>query len=152
VVAGATIHGAAVLIGARAALIRGPSGSGKSRLALALIAAPSGGTPAFTRLVADDRVHVEAHHGRLMARPPPALAGLLEIRGIGIRRLPYEPMAVVSLVVDLDDPAAERLPRPAVATIAGVSVPRLAVAAGHNPFPLVLAAITSAFGLPAGAL
>jgi len=100
-----------VLAGARAVLIRGPAGSGKSRLALNLIQAASKNGPLiFARLVADDRVHVEAAHDRLIARPPAALAGLLEVRGLGIQRLPYEPVAVVSWVVDLAVPAPMRIP------------------------------------------
>ena len=58
----ASVHASAVLVGDRAVLIRGPSGSGKSALAYALIrAAEIGG---FARLVGDDRVHVEAANGR----------------------------------------------------------------------------------------
>jgi HPr kinase/phosphorylase len=142
---GPTIHASAVLAGAHAILIRGPSGAGKSRLALAFIQAPAahcGGAPLFTRLVADDRVDVAAAHGRLLARPAPALAGLLEVRGIGIIRLPHEPVAVVSLVVDLD--GGERMPDAAATgtCIEGIWLPRLAAAPG-NPFPAVLAALTS---------
>jgi len=81
-----SIHASAVLIGARAALIQGPSGSGKSRLALALLQAAGQGLIPFARLVADDRAHVEAVHGRLLVRPAAALAGLIEVRGLGIRR------------------------------------------------------------------
>ena len=77
-----------MLVGARAVLIRGPAGSGKSRLALALLHAAKQGLMPFARLVADDRAHVEAAHGRLLVRPAPALAGLIEVRGLGIRRLP----------------------------------------------------------------
>ena len=66
----------------------------------------------FARLVADDRAHVEAVHGRLLVRPAPALAGLIEVRGLGIRRVPHEPLAVVGLVVELGQPDAERLPDP----------------------------------------
>ena len=84
-----TIHASAVLVGARAVLIRGPSGSGKSRLALALLHAAAQGLIPFARLVADDRAHVEAAHGRLLVRPAEALAGLIEVRGLGIRRVPY---------------------------------------------------------------
>ena len=94
----ATIHASAVLIGPKAALIRGPAGSGKSRLVWDLL--QPGALP-FTRLVADDRAHVEARAGRLLVRPAPALAGMIEIRGLGIRRLPYEAVAAVGLVVDL---------------------------------------------------
>ena len=138
-----TIHASAVLVGARALLIRGPSGSGKSRLALALIDAARGGPLAFARLVADDRAHVEASHGRLLVRPAPALAGLIEVRGLGIMRLPYEPVAAVGLVVDLAADA-ERLPPAGAGTtvVEGIELSRLAVAAGADALPIVLAALT----------
>jgi serine kinase of HPr protein (carbohydrate metabolism regulator) len=137
----ATIHGTAVLIGARALLIRGPSGSGKSRLALALLHAAEHGALPFARLVADDRAHVEAVHGRLLVRPASALAGLLEVRGLGIRRVPFEPLAVVGALVDVGETQAARLPDPNAeqALVAGISLPRLAVAAANDPFPLILA-------------
>lgn len=140
-----TIHASAVLTGARAVLIRGPAGSGKSRLALNLLQAASRGQLNFARLVADDRVHVEAAHDRLIARPPAVLAGLLEVRGLGIAQLPYEPMAIVSWVVDLDAAAPIRLPDDAAAhaVVAGVRIRRLAVAPGCDPLPMVLAAVTS---------
>jgi serine kinase of HPr protein (carbohydrate metabolism regulator) len=138
-----TIHASAVLAGAHALLIRGPAGSGKSRLVLNLIQA-GGGRLAFARLVADDRVHVDAVHGRLIARPAAALAGLLEVRGLGIQQLQYEPMAVISWVVDLDVAAAPRLPDTAAAhaEVAGITIPRLTIAPGCDPVPLVLAAVT----------
>jgi hypothetical protein len=140
-----TIHASVVLTGARAVLIRGPAGSGKSRLALNLIHAASGGQLIFARLVADDRVFIEAAHGRLIARPPAALAGLLEVHGLGIAQLPYEPMAVVSWVVDLDVAAPMRMPddSAAHAVVAGVRIRRLSVAPRCDPVPLVLAAVTS---------
>ncbi len=140
-----TIHASAVLTGARAVLIRGPAGSGKSRLALNLLQAASRGQLNFARLVADDRVHVEAAHDRLIARPPAVLAGLLEVRGLGIAQLPYEPMAIVSWVVDLDAAAPMRLPDDAAAhaVVAGLRIRRLAVAPGCDPLPMVLAAVTS---------
>ena len=141
-----TIHASAVLIGARAALIRGPAGAGKSQLVLALIEAARMGLLAFARLVADDRAHVAAVNGRLIVRPPEALAGLIEVRGLGIRRLPFEPLAVVGLVVDLAAEDAERLPAAASRsiTIDGVSVPRLPVAPGGDALRLVLAELSSA--------
>jgi HPr kinase/phosphorylase len=94
--------------------------------------------------VADDRVHVEACHRRLIARPPAALAGLLEVRGLGIRQLPYEPVAAVSWIVDLGAATSMRMPEGAAAQaiIEGVPLPRLAVAPGCDPFPVVLAALT----------
>jgi HPr kinase/phosphorylase len=135
-----TVHASAVLAGARAVLIRGPAGAGKSRLALGLIAAAQTGLLRFACLVADDRVHLEPCHGRLLARPAQALAGMIEMRGIGIRQLAHEPVAVVGLVVDLAADDAERLPAASEAVISGVRLPRLAVAAGVEPLPLVLAA------------
>ena len=137
-----TIHASAVLVGPRAVLIRGPSGAGKSRLALDLIAAAGGLLP-FARLVADDRAVVEAAAGRLLVRPAPPLAGLIEVRGLGLRRLPFEPLAVVGLVVDLAAVDAQRLPAPeqARAVIAEVALPRVAIAPGQAPLPLVIAAL-----------
>jgi HPr kinase/phosphorylase len=140
-----TVHASAVLVGARAVLIRGPSGAGKSRLALALIEAARAGTLRFARLVGDDRVHLEPANGRLLVRPAEALAGLIEVRGIGIRRFDHEPCAVVGLLVDLAAADAERLPETERqhAAIAGLSLPRLAIAAGAEALPAVLAFITS---------
>src|SRR5690606_10303186 len=66
---GPSIHASCVLIGAKAVLIRGESGAGKSVLALQLMTAVQRGGLAFARLVADDRVLLEATHGRLLARP-----------------------------------------------------------------------------------
>jgi HPr kinase/phosphorylase len=140
-----TTHASAVLIGARAVLIRGPSGAGKSRLAFALIEAQVQGLLRFTRLVADDRAILETHHGRLLVRPAPPLAGLIEMRELGIRRLPFEPVAVAGLVVDLAASDAERLPAAEAqeTAISGVVLPRLAVAPGADALPLILAYLAS---------
>ncbi len=94
----ATIHATALIVGHRGILIRGPSGSGKSRLALTFL--QSAGT-GFARLVGDDRIQLEAIHGRLLMRPATALAGLIEIRGLGIVRAVHEPVAVADLAIDL---------------------------------------------------
>jgi serine kinase of HPr protein (carbohydrate metabolism regulator) len=137
-----TIHASAVLVGPRAVLIRGPSGAGKSRLAFALI--QTSGLP-FARLVGDDRVHVEAIHGRLLVRPAETLGGLIEIRGLGLRRLPYESVAMVGLVVDLETPEAERLPEPTTVTsLAGVALPRLCAAPGADALGMLIAALHTA--------
>ena len=140
------MHASAVLVGHRAILIRGPSGAGKSRLALALIQAADGGQLNFARLVADDRVELEACHGRLLARPPATLAGLIEVRGLGIRRLEHEPVAVIGLVVDLAATAAQRLPEaPERETlISGIKLPSLPIAPGFDPLPAVLAILLTA--------
>jgi HPr kinase/phosphorylase len=140
----ATVHASAVLASAHAVLIRGPAGAGKSQLALALIAAGQTGLLRFARLVGDDRVHLEPHHGRLLVRPAAALAGLIEVRGLGIRRLEHEPVARVGLVVDLAAEDAERLPAGSEIHLCGVQLPRLAVAAGAAPLAAVLAMLNSA--------
>jgi HPr kinase/phosphorylase len=141
----ATVHASAVLVGARAVLIRGPSASGKSRLALELLEAARTGTLRFARLVADDRVHLEAIGGRLLARPPDALAGLIEVRGVGLLRVTHEPRAVIGLVVDLDAPDAQRLPAADQRRIEinGIFVPRLAIAKDLAARPSVLALLNS---------
>jgi HPr kinase/phosphorylase len=138
-----SVHASAVLAGNFAVLIRGAEGAGKSRLALALIAAAQTGLLRFARLVGDDRVHLEACNGRLLVRPARDLAGLIEVRGIGIRRLDYEPVAIVGLVVDLAAEDAERLPSSNDTVLAGVRVPRLALAAGVDPLPSLIAFLTT---------
>jgi len=144
-----TIHASAVLVGAKAVLIRGPSGSGKSRLVWDLLQSAQQGTLPFVRLVADDRALVEAPAGRLLVRPAPALAGLLEIRGLGIRQLPFEPVAVVGWVVELSAKDAMRMPgnEAAKTQISEVFLPHLAVATGMRALPLVLASLRT---IPAG--
>jgi len=140
----ATVHASAVLIGARAVLIRGPSGSGKSRLALDLITAGRDGRLRFARLVGDDRVHLESAGGRLLVRPASTLAGLIEVRGAGIVRLDHESCAVVGLVVDLAATDAERLRDKRPIEVEGIKIPRFAVAAGLEALPGVVALLTSA--------
>jgi serine kinase of HPr protein (carbohydrate metabolism regulator) len=80
-----------------------------------------------------------------LVRPASALAGLIEVRGLGIRQVVYEPVAVVGLVVDLGEIAPDRMPAPQDRTteIVGVPLPRLGVAAGTDPLPLVLAYLGS---------
>jgi HPr kinase/phosphorylase len=148
--AATTLHASAVLVGAGAVLIRGPSGAGKSQLAFALIEAARSGRLRFARLIADDRVLIETHHGRLLARPAPALAGLIEIRGIGIRRLPFEAMGVVSLVVDLAASDAERMPEPVATAIEidGIQLPRLGVAPEHEAITPLIACFSTQPRLP----
>lgn len=143
-----TIHASAVLVGANAVLIRGPSGAGKSRLAYDLIQAAAQGALPFARLVADDRVHIEARNGVLLVRPAQELAGLIEVHGLGIRQLSYERLAAICLVVDLAANDAARHPAALSknTTIAGINLPRLPVAAGMAALPLVLAALKTAPG------
>jgi HPr kinase/phosphorylase len=148
----ATVHASAVLVGDRAVLIRGPSGTGKSRLAFDLILAGRGGQIRPAQLVGDDRVVLEVIKNQLIVRPASVLAGLIEIRGLGIRRCAFAPEAIAGLVVDLGASDAERLPAPQSlrTTIAGVELPRIPVQTGYAPFPLVAAALTTTNGYPEG--
>lgn len=148
-----TIHATAVLVGARAVLIRGPAGSGKSSLALRLIQAADASLIPFARLVGDDRVHLAAAHGRLLVRPAAALTGLLEVRGLGIVRVRFEPAAVLGAVIDLGDEAAPRLPEPERRTVRleGIRLPRLAVAPGADPVGPLLVFLQEVKGSPAAA-
>src|ERR1700744_3241479 len=146
--AGASIHAAAVLVGTRAVLIRGPSGAGKSRLAFDLILAGRSGQIPPATLVGDDRVPLLACDGQLQVQPAPQLAGLIEIRGLGIRRCDFVAQAAVGLGVDLAAGDAERLPPPeALQTIIqGVKLPRIPVESGFAALPLVAAALTTTEG------
>ncbi len=120
------IHATCVVIGTCGVLIRGPSGAGKSALALALVEhAQDAGLHAA--LVGDDRVSLCVAGGRLVARVPATIAGLIEQRGHGIRSLPYLPAAVVGLVVDLVPARViARMPEQAALSIEidGVTLPR----------------------------
>jgi HPr kinase/phosphorylase len=143
--ANATIHASCVLVGRTAVLIRGASGSGKSRVALALIEAGAKGTLPFARLVADDRVQLNVAHGRLVASAPEAIKGKIEVRGNGIREVAYEPVALVRLVVDLGASDSARMPEAAAreAEISGVKLSRLPVASGEDALPAILAAVSA---------
>jgi HPr kinase/phosphorylase len=145
---GASVHASAVLVGTRAVLIRGPSGAGKSRLAFDLTLAGRAGQIPQAVLVGDDRVHLETSGGQLVVRPAQELAGLIEIRGLGIRRCGFVDHAIVGLVVDLSAADAERLPPPEtlLTHIFGVQVPRIPVPLGYAALPLVVAALTTAAG------
>lgn len=123
----ASMHASAVLLGEKAVLIRGTSGIGKSRLALELIQ-----TVPQAVLIGDDRLHGQVSHGRLIVRPAVELAGLIEVRGLGIRRLDHAAAGVVVLVVDLGAEDAARLPEPAAThcDIDGVRLARLPLAEG----------------------
>jgi HPr kinase/phosphorylase len=142
--AAASVHASAVRVGDRAVLIRGPSGAGKSRLAFDLILAGRAGQIPPAVLVGDDRVQLQASLGHLVVRPAPPLAGLIEIRGLGIRRCDYAEEAIVGMVVDLSAGDAERLPPPEalLATIYGIELPRIPVGEGFAALPLVVAALT----------
>lgn len=113
-------HANCVRIGAYAVLLRGPSGSGKSGLSLRLINA--GGF-----LVSDDRTDLVARDGRLIASAPGRIAGLCEVRGIGVvRGLPQKTEGDVRVLIDLvSDPVrVERMPDPDYEEICGIVIAR----------------------------
>ncbi|MDB5573899.1 MAG: putative HPr kinase/phosphorylase [Tardiphaga sp.] len=147
-----TVHASAVQVGDVAVLIRGPSGSGKSRLALQLILAGRARQIPAATLVGDDRVYLDRDGDALVARSVSALAGLIEVRGLGIRRCDSVPSAPVGLVVDLAASDAARLPtRNALqTTLLGITLPRVPVAAGENALLLVLAVLTLPEALTTG--
>jgi len=100
-----TLHASCVAVAGRGVLLVGPSGVGKSDLALRLI-------DAGAHLVADDQTIVRVEAGALVASPPPEIAGLIEARHVGLLRLSYCELAPIALYVELvrPDTALERLP------------------------------------------
>ena len=111
------MHASCVARDGRAVLLCGASGSGKSDLALRLI-------EAGWQLVADDQTRLRLDGGRVLASAPPAIAGLLEARGLGLIKVPAVAEAPVSLLVELvaaED--IERLPEPARRALLGVNLP-----------------------------
>ncbi len=121
-----TIHASALIYEGRGVLVRGATGAGKSRLVFDLVEdASAHGHDAA--LIADDRVTIEAHHGRLVARTPATIAGKIEVRGIGIVDLAHEPAGVVALVVDIEEVQPPRMPEEDArfTVIAGVRLPAI---------------------------
>jgi HPr kinase/phosphorylase len=97
---GKSLHATAVLHGESGVLILGPSGSGKSALALALMARASA-AGAFSALIGDDRIFVSEAHGRLIAWGAANMAGVIERRTAGLVTVRHEPAAIVRLAVEL---------------------------------------------------
>jgi HPr kinase/phosphorylase len=141
----ASIHASAVLVGDQGILIRGPSGSGKSRLAFDLILAGRAGQIPAVTLIGDDRVRLTVNDDGLVAQGVPELAGMIEIRGLGIRTITFAAEGRVGLVVDLDATDAERLPPPETlkTLVSGLEIPRIPVGRGHAALPVVLAFLTT---------
>ena len=115
--------------GWRGVLIEGPSGAGKSDLALRCLARGF-------RLVADDRVRIWVSGGRLFGAAPDSLAGLMEIRGLGVRPTPYLRFAPIHLVVRAGAP--ERTPDREVVAHLGIDIPMLMLALLEDSAPAKL--------------
>ena len=125
------VHATAVAVSGRGVLILGASGAGKSDLALRLIttAMVDAGQPVKIELIADDQVIVERAGDRLFASAPETIAGQLEVRGLGIVRIPVLARAEVHLAVDLvPSERIERLPDAGrTHTILGLHIPLVAI-------------------------
>ena len=118
----ALVHASCVAVDGWGVLLLGPSGSGKSDLALRLI-------DAGAVLVADDQVDIAAVDGRLEAAPPAALAGRIEARGLGILSLPWRAPAPLVLAAELlVGRRPERLPEPARRRFEGIELPLVRLA------------------------
>jgi HPr kinase/phosphorylase len=126
------VHGTAVRLGQAGLLLRGPSGSGKSDLALRLIDSGAG-------LIADDQVALSCEHGEIWLQAPPSIAGMIEVRGLGILRLPRAPRTALHLVCDLVPcTQVERLPERGQCAFLGIAVPQVALCAFDASTPAKL--------------
>ena len=136
-----TLHASTVAIDGRAVLLTGPSGSGKSDLALRML------DRGFT-LVSDDQTIVRKEGDRLLASAPPNIAGKLEIRGLGIVDVERVDNMPIALIVELTSSLIERLPddsreRP----ILGVKLPLVTIDALTASAPSKVALALDRMGL-----
>lgn len=114
-----TVHGSSVMIEGRGVLIRGQSGAGKSDLALRLI--DRGAT-----LLADDYTQIEREGDAIFGSAPETVAGLIEVRGLGLVPMPHGQSAQIALVIQLIDTPPERHPDPLpTCKLCGLSLPLL---------------------------
>lgn len=140
------IHGTLLTYDSRGLLIRGPSGSGKSTLALQLLYdAPTRGLEA--QLVSDDQVVVWRKADALWGRAPTTIAGLIEVRGLGIVPCDTKERARIDWVIDLVDGPLTRLPEPKEqhTQLLNASIKRLKLPqSGYIILPQILAALVIA--------
>lgn len=127
------LHASAVAVGDKACLITGASGTGKSTLAFEMIALGAD-------LIGDDRIDVRRAGEGLVVSAPDTLAGLIEARGLGLVRVPFRASCALSLLVDLNQPAPERLPSSATRDLLGAPCP---VIFGQNRLGLAAILMTA---------
>lgn len=137
----ALLHGTTIALDDLGAMIVGPSGSGKSDLALRCLALSTsplvGGT---VDLVSDDQTIVIVRNGCLIATAPDTIRGMIEVRGVGIVPIPARPDATLALIVDLAGEKPERLPplEQQTTDILGLPVPRIRLEPFESSAPLKL--------------
>ena len=125
------LHASCVAFQGRAVLIIGASGRGKSGLALQLMAFGA-------KLVSDDRTEVVLEQGKLIARAPATIRGMIEARGVGILRAETVESAEIAWVVDMDREEVDRLPHPREIVLLGQSVPLLWRVEGTHFAPAII--------------
>ena len=132
------MHSTLVIVKDKGVLLQGKSGSGKSDLALRLIERYG------AELVSDDVVRIIKKNGRVYGSAPQNIAGLLEVRGIGIISYPYQESSAIELAVNLKDNAdnIERLPSVCKEVIFGLEIPQIDLYAKEDSAPeKILAAL-----------
>ncbi len=123
------VHASCVALSGRGILIVGPSGSGKSDLALRLM-------DRGAKLVSDDQTLVRLENGRLLASPPKTIQGLIEVRGLGIRAMEWEADVPLAVAIELGA-AVERFPlEPRALTLVGLDLPLICLDAFHASTPM----------------
>jgi HPr kinase/phosphorylase len=123
------IRGTCVAVDGRGVLLRGPSGGGKSDLALRLI-------DRGARLVSDDYTDIEHREGRLFASAPPEISGMLEVRGLGVLRVASEASVGLDVIIDLAATAdTPRMPASEQLELHGVFVPIFRLAPFESSAP-----------------
>lgn len=129
-----------VVIGGRGILIEGPTGSGKSGLALRLI-------DRGAKFIGDDGVLLQAEEGRLVARPHPRIRGLLEVRNLGLLTFPCLEQAAIALVVRLDENASRYIEGPESIDIEGIAIPMIGIWPHGGPLAIKAELALERFGL-----
>ena len=138
------VHATAIAIDGHAVLFRGPSGAGKSDLALRLI--DNG-----ARLIADDQVELRRAGERILVKAPAGIAGLIEVRGVGISRLEALAEATLAMFADLVPSAEiERFPEPRCEDVLGLTVPAIALSPFEASAPAKLRLALRAFAPNSG--
>ena len=122
------IHAGCIAIDGQGVLVLGASGSGKSDLMLRLI-------DRGAILVADDYCVLSGLDGQLVARAPAAIAGRIEVRGIGLVEMPTVEQVVVRLAIRLDEPVP-RMPEPETISLVGIDVPLVRLPACEASAPI----------------